>query len=355
MFLTWGDSGPTLIGVLDLIRASSLQGFPELVRELEGDPDRLLAGVGVDPSIVGDLDAYITYRSVADVVTRAAAELGCDDFGLRLSTRQGLEILGPVALIARHAETVGESVEGIAKYLHVYSPAIAIAIEPLGPGEARYSFSILAARLPSRGQVEELALGVALQAFRLLIGRSFRPLRVALPHAAISKPARYRDFFDADVQFEQDHCGFDLRADQLAQPLARDDPLVHDLAARYLESSAATAPDQPIEALRALIARALPTGQCNIETIARAVALHPRTLQRHLAREGLTFEQIVNTVRRDQARRYLVETTMSMSQLSVLLGYSEQSSLTRACRSWFGASPRAVRTRSPTPSTPSEA
>jgi len=49
--------------------------------------------------------------------------------------------------------------------------------------------------------------------------------------------------------------------------------------------------------------------------------------------------------RRDQARRYLEETAMPMGQLSALRGYSEQSSLSRACRTWFGASPQAVRTR----------
>lgn len=332
--------------MLELIRASSLQGFPELVRELGADPDPLLVGVGIDPEIVGDLEAYVTYRSVADVVARAATQLGCDDFGMRLSTRQGLEILGPVALIARHASTAGEGLQAIAKYLHVYSPAIAIALEPLTAGEARYTFSILASGLPDRGQVEELALGVALEVFRLLIGRNFRPLRVALPHAPISKPARYRDFFDADVQFEQDRCGFDLRADLLARPLGRVDPLVHDLAERFLAGAApAAAPDRPLIALRALITRALPTGQCNIQTIARALALHPRTLQRHLASDGLTFSQIVDAVRRDQARRYLTETTMPMSQLSTLLGYSEQSSLSRACVSWFGTSPRAIRSR----------
>lgn len=94
--------------MLELIRASALQGFPELVCSLGGDPTSLLAAHGIRPEVVGDLEAYIEYRAVAGVVERAAAVLDCPDFGLRLSTHQGLEILGPVALIARHAQTVGE-------------------------------------------------------------------------------------------------------------------------------------------------------------------------------------------------------------------------------------------------------
>jgi hypothetical protein len=65
--------------------------------------------------------------------------------------------------------------------------------------------------VPARAQFEELALGVSLRVLRLLIGRHFRPLRVAMTHAPVSNPARYRAFFDADVQFEQDHCGFGRR------------------------------------------------------------------------------------------------------------------------------------------------
>jgi AraC-like DNA-binding protein len=338
--------------MFELIRASALQGFPELVRSLGGDPVSLLAEAGIRPEVVGDLEAYIPYRAVAGVVERSAAVLECSDFGLRLSTHQGLEILGPVALIARHATTVGAGLQGLGRHLHVYSPAIGIAVEPLRPGEARYTFSILASGLSVRAQVEELSLGVAIQVFRLLIGRQFRPLRVAIPHAPVSHPARYREFFEADVQFEQERCGFDLRSDNLARPMTGDDAVVRDLATRYLESPAAASTDIPAAALKVLVQRTLPTGQCNIATIARSLAVHPRTLQRRLAREGVTFEVIVDMVRRDQARRYLEETAMPLGQLSTLLGYSEQSSLSRACRTWFGASPRAVRTRAASTPTP---
>jgi AraC-like DNA-binding protein len=66
-------------------------------------------------------------------------------------------------------------------------------------------------------------------------------------------------------------------------------------------------------------------------------------LQRHLAAANLSFEHVVADVRRDCARHYLQNTTMSLSELSALLGYSEQSSLTRAYRVWFGVPPRTVR------------
>jgi transcriptional regulator GlxA family with amidase domain len=49
------------------------------------------------------------------------------------------------------------------------------------------------------------------------------------------------------------------------------------------------------------------------------------------------------TTSREEAERYLRDTDMPLGQLAALLGYSEQSVLTRACRRWFGTSATAQR------------
>lgn len=331
--------------MLELIRASSLQGYPELVRSLHGEPDALLAEAGIAPQVVGDIDAYIPYRAVASALERAARTLACPDFGLRLSGHRGPEILGPVALIARHATTVGDGLRDLAKYLHTYSTAIRITIQPLLPGEARYTVSFLTSGLSSRTQISELGLGLALQAFRMLTGPRFRPLRVAIPHRPQSEPARYRAFFDADVQFDQDRCGFDFASDALAKRVAYDDALIRDLASRYLDSAAPPAAAGAAAATKSIVLRTLPTGQCSITNVARDLAVNPRTLQRTLAAEGIGFAEILDDVRREQSRHYLETSDMPLGQLSSLLGYTEQSSLSRACRGWFGAAPRTLRRR----------
>jgi methylphosphotriester-DNA--protein-cysteine methyltransferase len=41
--------------------------------------------------------------------------------------------------------------------------------------------------------------------------------------------------------------------------------------------------------------------------------------------------------------RYLAEPGLYLSQIAVLLGYSEQSALNRSCRRWFGKTPRQYR------------
>jgi AraC-like DNA-binding protein len=88
----------------------------------------------------------------------------------------------------------------------------------------------------------------------------------------------------------------------------------------------------------------LPIGQCSVEAIADQLAMHPRTLQRRLATEGMSCQDVIDRERRTLAARYLGEPRLHLGQVAGLLGYTEQSALNRSCRRWFGKTPREYRT-----------
>lgn len=91
------------------------------------------------------------------------------------------------------------------------------------------------------------------------------------------------------------------------------------------------------------IARLLVEGDCTQESLAAALQLHRRTLQRKLRREGESFEAIRDSVRRDMALRYLQQSDIPLMRVTEMLGYSEASVLSRSCVRWFLASPRELR------------
>src|SRR5690242_15310437 len=105
---------------MSYIRGTSLLGFPELVRELGGDPTALLAAAHLPPDAVGDQDSFVNYRGVVAVLEAAATATGAGDFGRRLALGQSLEILGPVGIAARTAANVGAAFAAIEQYLSVY-------------------------------------------------------------------------------------------------------------------------------------------------------------------------------------------------------------------------------------------
>lgn len=330
---------------MSLIRGTALDGFPALVAELGVDAEQLLRGVRLDPAAVGRHDRFLEYRGVIAALEAAARATGCGDLGRRLARRQGLEILGPLGVAARTAPTVASALASIETYMSVYSPAIAIAVTPSAEeGRARFVWRIIADRPPAHRQAAELALGVTCEVFRLLAGPDFAPVQVRLRHHALTDPHEYEEYFGAPVEFAAPAYGFTFDAAVLARPLGADSA-VHAIVEAYLDTVALPDATSTVESVRRLIHSMLPTGALDLGLVSAQLAMHPRTLQRHLARQGTSYAELVDQVRREVAEHHLLETAMPLGQLAGVLGLSEQSALTRACRRWFGESPTRVRAR----------
>ncbi|SHI80092.1 AraC-type DNA-binding protein [Shimia gijangensis] len=73
--------------------------------------------------------------------------------------------------------------------------------------------------------------------------------------------------------------------------------------------------------------------------VAGEMSLTKRTLQRRLSEEGTNFSTLLDEVRCEKAHAFLLDGGRDMGQLAKLLGYKQQSTLTRAFHRWTGASP----------------
>lgn len=336
------------MGDMSLIRGTALLGFTELVDELGGDVDELLARAHLSRASIGDHDTFISYRGVTGVLEAAALATGAGDFGRRLATRQGLEILGPLGVAARTAPTVGEALRSIEQYMTFYSPALAVGVRPEpDTAMATFEWRILVERPPVHRQAAELALGVTCRVFRLLAGPDFLPSTVQLRHEPLVDRADYVAYFGCPVEFSAPLNGFQFPAVILGRPL-KSDSAVHAVVQDYLNTIVVPTESNTVGEVIKLIRRMLPTGALDLDLVAAQLSQHRRTLQRQLAAQGTSFGRLVDDIRREEAERYLRDTDMPLGQLAGVLGLSEQSALTRACRRWFGATPSEVRRRSRT-------
>lgn len=326
-----------------LIRGTSIQGFMDLVEELGGDAADLLQRAHLTPEVVGEHESFVDYRSVISLLEIAAQATGAADFGRRLASRQGVEILGPVGVAARTAPTVAAALQAVEQYITVYSPAVAVGISVVvGQPLATFEWRIVPARPPAHPQAAELSLGVSIRVFRLLVGDDFLPTSVQLRHAPLTERSDYADYFGCPVEFSAPTYGFRFPSGILVRPVEADSAL-HAVVKDYLGTIAVPHGMTEVDAVARLIRRMLPTGALDLDLVAEQLAQHPRTLQRHLAVRGTSFADMVDQVRRDEAERCLRDTDMSLGQLAGVLGFSEQSVLSRACRRWFKASPSQVR------------
>jgi AraC-like DNA-binding protein len=327
-----------------LIRATNLWGYGDLVRELGGDPKPFLSRFHIPPGVEHEEDAFIPFEAAVRLLEASADELSCPDFGLRLSRWQGLDILGPIAVIARNAQTVLDGLESIASYLYIHSPALKLTVGSRTPDtDVRFTFEVVEPGLPYVLQSYELSMANGARMIRLMGGPEAQPRAISFMHEQLGSDAAYSQALGCPVRFGQKWCGFDLPRHLAGKRIESADPQTRRIATKYLESNYLPSTATLSERVADLARRLLPTGQCSVEAIGDQLALHPRTLQRGLAIEGVRCQDLIERERRDQAARYLAEPRLHLSQIASLLGYTEQSTFNRSCRRWFGKTPRQYR------------
>jgi len=332
---------------LGAVHGPVLKFFPELVAELGGDPEQLLAQVGiVQLGRAPDLSA-VSYPQIADLLELAAERLGCADFGMRLARLQCSvpdPVSGPLGEATRHARSFGEALETVARHNYAHSLASRIWLQPVRAGKATMlGHDFLLERLPAKRQVvEQVLLSAHLWAIRLTGGLA-RARRVSFRHQPMSRLRTYRDYFGCDVVFGEAVNGVLYYDRDLSRPILAADHQAQQAAVAYIEAQFhERAPPVSAQA-RGVILHVLGTDLCRIDFVAEKLKLHPRTLHRRLRDEGASFREIRDEVRRDMLGYYLRQTNLGFSDISERLGFSEQSVLTRYCRRWFGGPPTAVR------------
>ena len=78
----------------------------------------------------------------------------------------------------------------------------------------------------------------------------------------------------------------------------------------------------------------------SLQSVAKAVSMSPRSIQRRLMEQGTSFSQVLERSRRQRAIQLLVKEDLNISEIARMLGYSDPSNFGRAVRKWTGQSPK---------------
>ena len=89
----------------------------------------------------------------------------------------------------------------------------------------------------------------------------------------------------------------------------------------------------------------LPSGGVNEIQVAAALHMSRRTLQRKLRDAGMSYARELDGVRRELAERFIRDRSLTLSEITYLLGFAEISSYSRSFKRWTGMAPSAYRHR----------
>ncbi|RWA52284.1 DNA-binding protein [Cupriavidus sp. UYMSc13B] len=329
---------------LNLVRAAALAGYEDLVRSQGGDPGPVLRACGLDSGDLADPDRYVPYSGAAMAIEEAARVLGVRDFGLRLCAAQGMNSLGLLALGMQSASSVREGMLLGMRYVHFHNPALGYRVF-MDPEEGLECVEVLQRlkALSSAPHVTEICVAYLCHIVATLSEGALHPGAIHFRHSPLGSAAQYRRHLGQLPRF---NAAFDgIAIDPLAwrRPLQRHNQLLQQFVERFLVVYPPGQGPSVSDQVSKLLGNLVRLDMADLGTVARAVGQHPRTLQRRLRAEGAVFEDLQDAARKDWARQLLAQPGRNLTHIAQLLGFAEQSVLTRACQRWFGATPTQLR------------
>lgn len=182
-----------------------------------------------------------------------------------------------------------------------------------------------------------------------LIGQDIPIIKVNFPHDAPPDPEKYEALYNAPVHFATGENAVYIPAEYLEAPIAQDEASLRDFLRTAPYQLVSRQEPQTTHKLadhvRAMIEAEMQGEFPSIETIASKMAISSRTLHRRLTREGTSFQEIKDDIRRDAAIAYMNRDELTINAVSILMGFQDTSAFYRAFKKWTGVSPGEYRSR----------
>lgn len=331
------QSGPT-------IRASILARFDTFLAGKDVKLRPLLAGAGLRPSDLADPDRQIPLNAVATLLEAAAQKSGDPCLGLHFAEHLPAGSSGILGHLVLSAPTVRDAILDIERYVGLFMAPVAISFSEKG-GRGVLTWKYPGTFSAPKLQFSGLTVGALMMRLQRSVGPDVRPLSVEFDHRPFECTEEVRRIIGSRVRFDRPGNALAFDSNTLNRRAAGVQPGLHalmrQLGDRVLEEQRQEA--DIVEQTRRQIAARLKNGAGDLDSIAGAFGLSSRSLQGRLRRSGTTFEALVGGTRQQLAESYLRDTGLSMTEIAMLLGFSELSAFTRAAQRWFNMSPTAYR------------
>ena len=200
--------------------------------------------------------------------------------------------------------------------------------------------------LPPVGESDETLVSALIHLVRYVTGdEALTCRRIGFMHEEPADRNLHEEFFGCEVSFGHRKLYLEAPVDVLQRPIRQPDPALQRVLARQADELLASSEEEPgfLLQVRGALTKAMRHGQPNQEFVAAQLNMSTRTLHRRLREHGFSFRTALTSTRTQLAKDHLQANQLTLAEIALLLGYSEQSAFSRAFASWTGVSPLAYR------------
>jgi AraC-like DNA-binding protein len=330
------------------IRAAVVKSFYQAIAEQYGEVvNEVLREMQLHPDDLDDTDALLSYRRVCvELMNRLAVTLADPHFGLHCAARTDFRSLGVLGYVVRHSASLRVAMANLSRYYTLMQTASLVTVT-LNGAVAELSYKITEPGLAEYRQDAELTIALITRFIREAAGNpDWAPLEVHFIHTAPADTQPLQQFFQAPLYFAAAANKLLINSNDLDLRPPENDPGLLAVLCEHVENQLLrqSPPEKPfLDELQQQLATTLHAGEPGVESLAQRLNIGPRTLQRRLREQGLSYADLLSQTRRVLAERYLADPQLSLSEITFLIGYSEQSVFNRAFRGWTGKTPLSYR------------
>jgi AraC-like DNA-binding protein len=324
--------------------ASSARPFWRLMKRYKIDADHVFREAGLDPELMGTPRERYTAEQQRAAWRKAAALIDDPCFGLKIAEVWSPTDLHALGYAFLASSTLRTGLERVSRYVRILIEDIGYELSDEGENVAfrvKSDSDLYRRSLPPH---EDSGWAVITSMCRLAFGEELNPAEVRFRHSALKCTGDYYAFFRCPVIFDAEASAILFARADVDRPLpasnkelARaNDQVLTDFLNKLHK-------DDLVTRVKTAIADELPSGTPSADVVAKSLFISPRTLNRRLSAQGTNYSELLDAVRRELAEQYVADVSLTLSEISFLLGFSEQSAFSRAFKRWSGRSPTAFR------------
>jgi AraC-like DNA-binding protein len=302
------------------------------------DANELLRPTGISPAQLAEPFAAVPDQVFGQIWRQAFARDPRPDLPLRAGLAVPYGAFGLLNHIVENSETVGAAYHSLRLFLWLVATGMSLEFEH-NAGDWVWVINEEGVS-PARYVSDQWIVGICIRRTRdVVLSPPVSKVYLSQPDTVPTQV--FEQSLGVPVRLGQDRSGFKLVPGIWTTKIKGANPVLHQTLRTIAESvEIKQFQESPLSfIIRTRLPDALDKQQYSAAAVAKQLGFSSRTLQRRLAEEQLTFKQVLEAYRQDEAVRLMLSGDKSLVQVAHALGYNEQSSFTRAFKRWTGKTP----------------
>ena len=313
------------------------------------DSAAIFGHTGVDVGQVFVPGARLLLRDAAPLWQHAAQVTGKPFIGLEIANDAPPLQADVTAIAMMASRNLYEALQRFSRLSQIVCDAVEIALTR-ERGELRLDFLVKPEErhvMPREAMAPALLIPLGLVNQGMIDAPGIRELRFDCAYPGDAEHAHLQGIFPIDMRFGCEHYGLSVEWDlSLKQNPYWNPALAQMCEEQVLRDLEALDDSNLLLRTRRVLLDQLASGTPLLGKVAALFNITERQLQRKLSAQGTSFGKLLDEVRLDLALRYLQDRRMTMVDVALSLGFSDQSNFVKAFKRWQGETPGQYRRRS---------